>query len=212
MIVKDKYLKTTLINDIEFKKTTAQLDEDIKEEEKRVDDERPRKCPKCFKEYIPKDTKFGDCHYHDGFIIDMEKPKEHLNVDQARAIMQQAELLREDEENAATKTPFPKLVWACCGHRYGDNRPECRTSRCGLPKELEDEVDMKMDDYMTRAQEHFMKNPEAIAKLSQRLENYKKPKKTFSCDNYNSKAVVSLCEKLHNLNRTTDFTIVFFCC
>ena len=65
-IVKDAYLKTTLINDIEFKKTSVQIDEDRKEEEERVDDEGSCKCSKCFRDYLLKDTKFGDGHYHDG--------------------------------------------------------------------------------------------------------------------------------------------------
>lgn len=177
MIVKDDFLKTTLINDIEFKKTTAQLDEDKKEKEKRLDDERPRKCPKCLKDYMPKDTKFGDCHYHDGFIVDCEKPREHLTDDEARAIMQRAEMLREEEENSTTKLPFPKLLWSCCRQRFNSGREAgCKTSNCGLPEELVGKVDMQTDDYMAKVQEYFMKNSVGIEKLNQFVENYKKVK------------------------------------
>jgi histone deacetylase complex regulatory component SIN3 len=180
MIVKDEYLRTNLINDIEFKKTAVQLDEWAKEEEKRLDDERPRKCPKCFHDFIPKDTKFGDCHYHDGFIVDCEKPQEHLTADRARAIMQHVAMLREEEENKPLKTPFPKFLWACCGQRYSDNQMGCRTSSCGLPEELEGEVDMRIVDYMAKVQEHFMNNPDAIDKLSQIIQNYKLSRKSVA--------------------------------
>ena len=177
IIVKDAYLKSTLIKDIEFKKTTAQQDEEMKEEEKRIDDERPRKCPKCFKDYMPKDTKFGDCHYHDGFIIDPENSKKALTVDQARIIMQRAAIIKEEEETSTSKTPLPKLLWTCCGHFYGENQSGCRISSCGLPEELKSEVNMQTDDYMAKVEEYFMQNADAITKRDQLMKNYKKPEK-----------------------------------
>ncbi|CAF3047343.1 unnamed protein product [Rotaria sp. Silwood2] len=180
IIVKDDYLKSTLINDIEFKKTTAQIDEEQREKEKCEDDERSRKCPKCFRDYIPKDTKFGDCHYHDGFVIDCDKPIETspIAIKEARLKMQQAELMKDEEENATVKTPLPKLVWSCCLHRYGSSHPECRISKCGLPEELEDTVDMKRDDYMKIVEEHFMKNQVAVDNTKKFIEDYKKRPKS----------------------------------
>ena len=178
IIVKDAYLKSTLIKDIEFKKTTAQYDEESKDERKRIDDERPRKCPKCFKDYMPKDAKFGDCHYHDGFIINHDNPKEHLTADQARVIMQQAAILKEEQENPNNKIPLPKLFWVCCGCLYGDNQSECRISCCGLPEELIGKVNMQTDDYMAKVQEYFMQNPDAIEKSKHLIESYRKTKKS----------------------------------
>jgi len=176
MIVKDTYLKSTLIKDIEFKKTMAQIKEEKYEKNKCEDDERSRKCPKCFKDYIPKDTKFGDCHYHDGFIIDCDKPIETavITVEAARLRMQQAELIKEEEENATVKTPLPKLFWSCCLRRFGGSHPECRISKCGLPEELENQVDMKRDNYMKIVQEHFMKNEVTINNAKKFIEDYKK--------------------------------------
>ncbi|CAF0857699.1 unnamed protein product [Adineta ricciae] len=176
MVVKDPYLKSTLIKDIEFKKTTAQINEEEYEKEKSEDDERSRKCPKCFRDYVPKDTKFGDCHYHDGFIIDCDKPIEAavVTIEVARLRMQQAELLKEEEEHTPVKTPVPKLFWSCCQHRYGGTHPECRISKCGLPEELESQVNMKRDDYMTIVEQHFMKNKMAINNAKKIIEEYKK--------------------------------------
>lgn len=175
IIVKDLYLKTTLIKDIEFQKTRAQQDEEMKEEEKRIDDERPRKCPKCSKDYVPKDARFGECYYHDGFIIDLEKPEVSLTADKARAIMQRIELIREQEENKAEKTPLPRLLWVCCGHRYGESQMGCRTASCGLPEQLEGEISMQSDDYLTKVQEYFMQSPNAIEKRNQLLRDLNKP-------------------------------------
>lgn len=155
----------------------AQQDEKMKGEEKRLDDERPRKCPKCCKDYMPKDTKFGDCHYHDGFIVDLDNAQKRLTVDQARLIMQKAAMIREQEENSSNKTPLPRLMWVCCEQFYGDHQSECRISSCGLPEELKGEVDMQTDDYMAKVQEYFMQNDDLIRKSNQLAENYKKPKK-----------------------------------
>jgi hypothetical protein len=88
--------------------------------------------------------------------------------------MQQAELAKEEEENATVKTSLPKLVWSCCLHRYGNSHPECRISKCGLPEDLEDKVDMKHDDYMKLVEEHFMKNPVAVDNAKQFIQDYKK--------------------------------------
>ena len=176
MVVKDPYLKSTLIKDIEFQKTMAQINEEKYEKEKSEDDERSRKCPKCFRDYIPKDTKFGDCHYHDGFIIDCDKPIEAavVSVEIARLRMQQAELLKEEEEHAQVKTPVPKLFWSCCQNRFGGTHPECRISKCGLPEELESQVNMKCDDYMKIVEQHFMKNKVAMDNAKKIIEEYKK--------------------------------------
>lgn len=85
----EKWIVIT-VKDIEFeRRTSAQLDE-----EKRVDDERPRQYPKYCQDYLLTDTKFCDCHYHDGYAIDVDEPRAGLAIDQARMKMQRAEILK----------------------------------------------------------------------------------------------------------------------
>ncbi|CAF5043537.1 unnamed protein product, partial [Rotaria sp. Silwood1] len=43
---------------------------------------------------------------------------------------------------------IPKLIWACCLRRYGESIQPCEIGKCGLPKELEDTVQMNNDDYI----------------------------------------------------------------
>jgi hypothetical protein len=167
MIVKDPWLKNTLIDDIEFKKSTSQLNKEQEEEEKRIDEETPRKCPKCLRNYTPKEVRDGSCHYHTGFIVDIDKPNERLTGEKAQAILQQSLLQKLPEQD------IPKLLWACCLRKYGDTLQPCETGKCGLPAELEDTVSMKNTDYITVVQEYFKKNPAAIKNLEEFLRNYR---------------------------------------
>jgi hypothetical protein len=168
-----------LINDIEFKRTKAQIDEEKHEKEKCEDDERARKCPKCSKDYIPKDTKFGDCHYHDGIIMDCDKPFEvsYVTSKAAESKMRQVELIKEEEENSTVKTPLPKLVWSCCKQRYVGAHSGCRTSKCGLPEGKEDQIDMEnVEEYFKKC---FDQNETARTDAENFLKDYKKrPKAT----------------------------------
>ncbi|CAF0843802.1 unnamed protein product [Didymodactylos carnosus] len=108
IIVEDEYLKDLLISDIKFKKTSTQLKQEEDSEEKRRDDEKSRKCPKCLQNYIPSKTNYGNCHYHDGFVVDIDHPDSRLTDDQAQALMQRAKFGKVSEQDV------PKLVWACC--------------------------------------------------------------------------------------------------
>ncbi|CAF5164585.1 unnamed protein product, partial [Rotaria sp. Silwood1] len=142
MIVKDPWLKNTLVDDIEFRKSSAQVLIDDTDEKKRIDGETSRKCPKCLRNYTPKEARDGSCYYHPGFVVDIDHPNEQLTSEKAQAILQCALLQKLSEQE------MPKLLWACCLRRYGESIQPCETGKCGLPKELEDKVQMNNDDYI----------------------------------------------------------------
>ncbi|CAF0853024.1 unnamed protein product [Adineta steineri] len=168
MIVKDPWLKDTLIDDIEFKKSTAQLNKEREVEEKRIDEETPRKCPKCLRNYTPNEVRDGSCYYHPGFVVNIDLPDEKMTGEQAQAILQRSILQKLPEQDK------PELVWACCLRKYGDSLQPCETGKCGLPIELEDTVRMDSDDYITVVQEHFKRNITANKKLAF-LKSIKRP-------------------------------------
>ncbi|CAF4534848.1 unnamed protein product [Didymodactylos carnosus] len=101
MIVKDPWLKNTLIDDIEFKKSTAQLNKEQAEEDKRIDEETSRKCSKCLRSYTPKEARDGNCHYHPGFVGDINQPRERLTSEKAQVILQRAVLQKLSEKRNA---------------------------------------------------------------------------------------------------------------
>ncbi|CAM4861665.1 unnamed protein product [Rotaria socialis] len=183
MIVKDSWLKNQLINDIEFQKSISQLNKEHEEEEKRIDEETPRKCPKCLRNYMPKEARDGNCHYHTGFVVDIDKPNERLIGEKAQAILQHSLLQKLSEQDMPKLDPVPETIgstgriespgWACCLRKYGDSLQPCETGKCGLPAELEDTVNMKNNDYITVVQEYFKKNSAAIKNLEEFLRNYK---------------------------------------
>ena len=167
VIVKDPWLKNTLIDDIEFKKSTTQLSKEQEEKEKLIDEEKSRKCPKCLRNYTPKEARDGYCHYHPGFVVDIDRPSDRLTSERAQVILQRSILKKLPEEE------MPKLVWACCLRRYGDSFQACETGKCGLPTELEDTVTMRDDNYIDKVQEYFKNNQTADKNLKQFLESYK---------------------------------------
>jgi len=173
MIVKDPWLKHTLIEDIAFQKSSAQLNQEKQEEDKRLEEETSRKCPKCLRNYTPKETRDGNCQYHPGFVVDIKRPHEHLTSEQAQSILQCAILKKLPEEE------MPKLFWACCLHRYGESYQSCETGKCGLPKELEGKVNMNDEKYINQVQEHFKANLSAKKNLEEFLNRYEpSPTKT----------------------------------
>ncbi|CAF4983756.1 unnamed protein product, partial [Rotaria sp. Silwood1] len=167
MIVKDPWLKNTLVDDIEFRKSSAQVLIDDTDEKKRIDGETSRKCPKCLRNYTPKEARDGSCYYHPGFVVDIDHPNEQLTSEKAQAILQCALLQKLSEQE------MPKLLWACCLRRYGESIQPCETGKCGLPKELEDKVQMNNDDYINLVQEHFKKNATAKKNLDEFLRKYR---------------------------------------
>lgn len=166
MLVKDPWLKYTLIDDIAFQKSSTQLNQEQQDDTKRIDDETSKKCPKCLRNYIPKEARDGNCHYHSGFVVDINQPNEQLTTEQAQAILQCSILKKLSEAE------MPKLIWACCLHRYGESFHSCETGKCGLPKELEGKVNINDNNCIHKVQEYFKTNQAAKDNLKNFLQKY----------------------------------------
>ena len=173
MIIKHPLLLSLLIEDIAFKKTSQQLQQEKDEEEKRIDDETARKCPKCLQNYIPSKTNYGNCHYHDGFVYDLDR-NTRLTNDEAQCLMQKAKLLNRNSDQ------MPKLIWACCLSLYGTD-PPCQTGLCGLPDELKDRANISSSkqDPIAFVQQHFKNNQPAAQKIKKFVENYRQTNEKY---------------------------------
>ncbi|CAF3380108.1 unnamed protein product [Rotaria sp. Silwood2] len=175
MIVKHPLLYSLLVNDIEFKKTLRQTQQEHEDEQKRIDDETLKLCPKCQHSYIPSQVNHGSCHYHDGYIVDLDNPSKILTQDEAQRITQNARIQATANQDSNVKTPMPKLIWACCLSFFGTEQP-CKVGICGLPGELDESVGDSNTDLITKVQEHFKKNQAAKKKIEEFIEYYKKSK------------------------------------
>ena len=171
MIVKHPLLRSLLVDDIEFKKTHQQIQQEREQEEKRLDDESVKKCPKCLQNYIPSKISYGNCHYHDGFVWDLDQNVK-LSNDQAQALTQKAKLLASATRSDQHPQP-PKLMWACCLGLYGSD-PPCQVGICGLPENLK-VVDSTTatQDHIILVEQHFMNNQAATQKIRKFMETYK---------------------------------------
>jgi hypothetical protein len=169
MIVKHPLLRSLLIDDIEFKKTHQQIQQERDDEDKRIDEESVKKCPKCLQNYIPSKISYGNCHYHNGFIFDLDQNIK-LSNDQAQAIAQKAKLLASSNRNDQQPQP-PKLMWACCLGVYGSD-PPCQIGICGLPEDLKGLIE-NTQNYATVVEQHFMNNQAAAQKIQKFMETYK---------------------------------------
>ncbi|CAF5031877.1 unnamed protein product, partial [Rotaria sp. Silwood1] len=87
MIVKHPLLRSLLVDDIEFKKTSTQIKQELIDKEKREDDESVKQCPKCQQNYIPCQANHGSCHYHDGYVYYLDESRE-LSDNEANMITQ----------------------------------------------------------------------------------------------------------------------------
>ncbi|CAF3743021.1 unnamed protein product [Rotaria sp. Silwood1] len=170
MIVKHPLLRNLLIDDIEFKKTLQQIQQENEEEAKRLDDQSVKQCPKCQQNYIPAQVNHGSCHYHDGFIVDLDQNNKPLTIQQAQRITQKAKLLIQNGNSEQNLKP-PKLMWACCLGLYGIDQP-CRVGICGLPEALKDQQIDPNNDLITVVQEHFMKNQVAAQNIKEFMKTY----------------------------------------
>ncbi|CAF0893807.1 unnamed protein product [Didymodactylos carnosus] len=150
------------------------------DENKRIDDETVKKCPKCLQNYIPSKTNYGNCHYHDGFIFDIDQ-NTPLSNDQAQAIAQKAKLLAISAGSGEHPKP-PKLMWACCLGLYGTD-PPCQVGICGLPEELKGRPIEMGQDQVALVQQHFMNNHAATQKIRKFMETYKTPPTTTRITN-----------------------------
>ena len=166
MIVKQPFLRSLLLEDIEFKKTFRQNQEEYEDEQKRLDSETPKICPKCEQSYVPSQVNHGSCRYHDGFIVDIDHPKEIIKRDDAQMIIQRARLAAAESsvDPNTPKKPLPKLFWTCCLTLFVDHQP-CKTDVCGLPDKLKEEQ-FDSDEHMRlKVQECFESNQLAKGKI-----------------------------------------------
>ncbi|CAF1165644.1 unnamed protein product [Rotaria sp. Silwood1] len=170
MIVKHQFLRNLLIDDIEFKKSHEQIKQEKEEEAQRLDDQSVKQCPKCQQNYIPAQVNHGSCHYHNGFVVDLDHDNIRLTMQQAQRIAQKAKLLAHSGNSEQNSKP-PKLIWACCLGLYGIDQP-CRVGVCGLPDELKDQKIDSNKDLVTIVQEHFMKNQEADKNIKEFMKTY----------------------------------------
>ncbi|CAF1015332.1 unnamed protein product [Adineta steineri] len=180
IIVKDPLLKSLLIDDIEFKKTSLQLKQKEDEEEKRKDDETVKKCPKCLQNYVPVKANYGDCCYHDGFVYDLDT-QQQLTSDKAREKIQQIKLQnkKQSQQQQLSQTHSAiklevNLIWSCCLELADDHisASGCQRGTHGLPDELQS-LDLTNKDPIAVVQEHFIKNQVAAKKLDSFLKNQK---------------------------------------
>ncbi|CAF0965186.1 unnamed protein product [Rotaria sordida] len=170
MIVKHPLLRNLLIDDIEFKKTLQQIQQENDEEAKRLDDQSVKQCPKCQQNYILAQVNHGSCHYHDGFVVDLDQSNKRLTIQEAQRIAQKAKLWAHSGNNEQNPKP-PKLMWACCLGLYGIDQP-CRVGICGLPEELKDQKIDPDKNLVTVVQEHFMKNKVADQNINEFKKTY----------------------------------------
>lgn len=173
MIVRHPWLRSLLGKDIEFKKTHQQIQQERDEKDKRLDDETVKKCPKCLQNYIPSKTSYGNCHYHDGFVFDLDQNMK-LSNEQAQAAAQKAKLLASAARGDQPLPPPPKLIWACCLGLYGSD-PPCQVGICGLPEDLKKKAIDLTQDHLTLVEQHFMNNQAAAEKVRKFMDTYKRP-------------------------------------
>ena len=170
MIVRHPLLRSLLTDDIEFKKTQEQIQQERDYEDKQNDEKKVKKCPKCLQNYIPSQINYGNCHYHDGFVYDLDHNVK-LNSEQAQAIAQKTKLLASSSRSDQVPCQAPKLMWACCLGVYGAD-PPCQTGICGLPEELKG-LDECSQDPIVAVEKHFMNNQAAAQKIQKFLQTYK---------------------------------------
>ncbi|CAF0828728.1 unnamed protein product [Didymodactylos carnosus] len=152
-------------------KTHQQIREEQDEEEKRIDDEIVKMCPKCQQNYIQSKNDHGTCHYHDGYIYDLVAEKA-LSNNEAQKITQKYKLAVNTHGTNDSKPKPPELMWACCLGLYGVD-PTCKVGTCGLPKELKDHPIEPNQDEIELVQNHFKKNSAAMANIEDFLKTYK---------------------------------------
>ncbi|CAF1574199.1 unnamed protein product [Didymodactylos carnosus] len=164
------FLKWIVVDDIDFKKTEQQLQQLKEDEEKRLDEEKEKLCPKCLVVYIPKKQEFGHCVYHPAFVFSIEKNKT-LTLNQAEQECILARLEGKDRP--------PPLIWICCGKEFAQAGQGCVKGLCGLPEELakRTDIDWIQTDPVTVVQQSFLNNPLYQKKLHNIIANLEKKHK-----------------------------------
>lgn len=154
MIVRQMFLRNSLLRDVDFKKTALQSQEEDENEQQRLDSETSRTCPKCERIYVPSQANHDSCHYHDGYIVDVERSKTIIPAGEAQMLIQRARLA------AADSAADPKLVWTCCLSLVVDSKP-CRTGACGLPDQLKDKEFESEENMRSEVRKFFESNAAA---------------------------------------------------
>ncbi|CAF3909676.1 unnamed protein product [Rotaria magnacalcarata] len=164
MIVKHPLLRSLLIEDIEFKKMSQQIEKEIADEQQRLDNETEKKI----------------CRYHDGFVYDLDNNR-NLTHDEAQCMMLQAKITNRNAEQ------HPKLIWACCLGVYGHDAP-CQIGLCGLPEELkvETNIDLSRQDLVTLVQNHFMQNKRAEQKIKNFIDHNRRTSRNLITSKLNA--------------------------
>jgi hypothetical protein len=175
--VKHPFLRSLLTDDIEFKATLRQNEQQREDEQKRQQDVIPKICPKCQQIYIPAEAKHGSCHYHDGFVVNLESEKP-ITEDEAHKLMQSARLVASSasHDDAKNKLKIPELIWACCLRVFASEQA-CKAGTCGLPEDLKEDALDPNKDLITNVQEHFQKNEKAKKKIEEFIKLHQKNKR-----------------------------------
>ena len=171
IIVKHPLLRSLLVEDIEFKKTHRQIQQERDDEDKRLDDESVKRCPKCLQNYIASQTSYGNCHYHDGFVFDLDQNAK-LSNEQAQFVAQKTKLVSSTARGDQHPPATPKLIWACCLGLYGSD-PPCQVGICGLPEDLKEKAVDLTQDHLTLVEQHFWNNQIATEKVRKFMSTYK---------------------------------------
>ena len=139
MTVKESFLRNSLLEDIDFKKTARENQEEEEDELARLDNETTKTCPKCEQSYGPSQVNHGSCWYYNGYIVDSNQPNVIVKQDQAQIQIQRARLAAVDSAAAtnAPRVPIRKLLWTCCLSLVVDHH-SCQTGVCGFPDQLKD--------------------------------------------------------------------------
>ncbi|CAM4934856.1 unnamed protein product [Rotaria socialis] len=140
---------------------------------------------KCLRNYVPKEARDGNCYYHPGFVVDINNPKKPMTGEEAQEVLQCAILKKLSEEE------MPKLIWACCLHIFSDSSHPCEVGRCGLPKELEGQIDMSQDNYVALVQEKNKENTRAKKKFEEFLQRYRQTTTNKSSADSSGKSTAS---------------------
>ncbi|CAF1619245.1 unnamed protein product [Rotaria sp. Silwood1] len=176
MIVKHPLLRSLLVEDIEFKKTLRQTQQEHEDEEKRLDGETIKTCPKCHRTYTSSENKYGNCQYHDGYIVDLDHAEKKLSQDEAQKEIQKAQIIASTTSgDSMEKLQAPKLMWACCLTFFGGGDP-CKLGVCGLPEGISKEDIKPNTNLVTLVQDYFKKNEIAEKQIQEAINLYKQTK------------------------------------
>ncbi|CAF4750275.1 unnamed protein product, partial [Rotaria sp. Silwood2] len=128
-------------------KTLRQTQQDHEDEEKRLDGETVKTCPKCHQTYTSSENKYGN----------YEAQKE----------IKKAQIIASTTSGDSTEKPqAPKLMWACCLTFFEGGDP-CKVGVCGLSEGISEEDIQPNTGLVTLVQDYFKKNELAEKKIKE---------------------------------------------